>query len=61
MNANLQIIITTPPVALVKTWCQLHKGAASKINTHAKKMLLKSFGSMRGVVEFVHANNIKLK
>ena len=32
MNANLQIIITTPPVALVKTWCQLLKDADPEID-----------------------------
>ena len=32
MNANLQIIITTPPVALVKTWCQRFKDADPEID-----------------------------
>ena len=61
MTADPKIENTLPPFVLVKTWCQLHKYAATKINTHTKRMLLKSFGSMCGAVDFVQVNNIKLK
>jgi hypothetical protein len=51
---------TTPPIVLVKTWCQLLRCEDEEPAEHAKEMLINTFGNMRNVVEFVKVNNIKV-
>lgn len=51
----------TPPKVLVLTWCQLFKDSDPELRSHGRKMLLRAFGDMRGVVDFVKKNEITLR
>ncbi|WP_289028748.1 hypothetical protein [uncultured Paraglaciecola sp.] len=50
----------TAPIPLVQTWCLLLRHEDDEISTHAKEMLLNTFGNMRAVLKFVKKHKIRV-
>jgi hypothetical protein len=49
----------SPPILLVKTWCQLLRCEDEEASARGKEMLLNSFGDMQNFIRFLEQNNIR--